>query len=190
MVKAYPYGSLEKCERIDDYIQKIDEQLEHFNIDEAKELQTIIIGVYSSELSGIYVGIDRYGGDEGVRQNLIVLRGKLNNHKDNLRAGLFSGKATQNSAVYVNQSVNQEVSTTVSVSLESTISLINELPKAVLSDDDKDTLNGKLASISAEQQKERRWEKAKNTLKWIADKGIEVGIAALPYIVKMLEEAK
>ena len=48
-------------------------------------------------------------------------------------------------------------------------------------------LSGKLASISAEKDKEKRWEKISSALKWIAEKGIQVGIAALPYITKALE---
>ena len=73
------------------------------------------------------------------------------------------------------------------MSLEQTIRTINELPSTILSDQDKEILNGKIASLSIENDKQKRWEKVGNTLKWIAEKGIEVGTAALPYIVKALE---
>ena len=63
---------------------------------------------------------------------------------------------------------------------------INQLPESVLSTDDKALLTGKLTQISFEKEPESRWEKAKGALKWIAEKGIEVGIAALPYIVQAL----
>ena len=49
-------------------------------------------------------------------------------------------------------------------------------------------LNGKLMSIETATDKPTRWEKAKNVLKWIAEKSIEVGIAALPYIVEALKK--
>ena len=37
------------------------------------------------------------------------------------------------------------------------------------------------------KDKKTRWEKVQDTLKWIAEKGIEIGVAALPYIAKALE---
>ena len=67
------------------------------------------------------------------------------------------------------------------------ISNIQDLPETELSAEDKDILSGKIAAISSEKDKEKRWEKVSGTLKWIADKGIQVGIAALPYIAKALE---
>lgn len=91
------------------------------------------------------------------------------------------------STVTVTQHVNQDVSTEVVITLDQVISCIQDLPETALSAEDKDILSGKLAAISSEKDKEKRWEKVSGTLKWIAEKGIQVGIAALPYIAKALE---
>ena len=88
----------------------------------------------------------------------------------------------------VSQSVNQSVTTNVEITLDNTVSIINNLPAEVLSDDEKVYLSGILATINAASDKPTRWERAKNALKWIAEKGIEVGVAALPYIVEALKK--
>ena len=89
--------------------------------------------------------------------------------------------------VTVTQHVNQDVCTEVVITLDQVISSIQDLPATELSAEDKDILSGKIAAISSEKDKEKRWEKVSGTLKWIAEKGIQVGIAALPYIAKALE---
>ena len=38
-----------------------------------------------------------------------------------------------------------------------------------------------------EKDKTTKWEKAKEILKWIADKSVDVGIAALPYIWEIIK---
>ena len=98
---------------------------------------------------------------------------------------VFSGKTE--GAVNITQTTSQTQNTNVSINFEQTIETINNLPEDVLSDEEKELLNGKLASLSTCKTKESRWEKAKGILKWIADKGVQVGTAALPYIMKMIE---
>ena len=83
--------------------------------------------------------------------------------------------------------MNQDVNATLVVTFEQVIHNIQQLPDSVLSDEEKEVLSGKIAAISAEKDKEKRWGKVCSALKWIAEKGIQVGIAALPYIAKTLE---
>ena len=62
-----------------------------------------------------------------------------------------------------------------------------------LSEDDKDVLFGKLYAIEMDQKrgakKSELWGKIGNTLKWLGDKSVQVGIAALPYIIAALQNA-
>lgn len=179
-----------KTELIDNYIQRIDSVVSKNNNEEAKSLQKEIIGVYGSEINQITAQLDGSIAIGSTRPidyigNLTKLKAKLNNHKANICSRFYP--FNNGTGVAVTQSVVQDVSTSVSITLNSTVSSINQLPEQVLSEEEKDILNGKLAGLSAETDRERRWEKVKDALKWVAEKSIEVGTAALPYIVKMLE---
>ena len=182
----------EKIKQIDEIIQRIDAVVEKNDNQAAHKLCKEIIGIYGTEIDSIMNMLDMttwhfdehpidYIGDARL------LKGKLLNYRTNLSSGLYSVIGNPN-GVHVSQNVNQRVSNNIEVTLDSTVSIINRLPSDSLSDEEKDILNGKLAAINAAQDKPTRWERAKNALKWIAEKSIEVGIAALPYIVEALKK--
>lgn len=63
--------------------------------------------------------------------------------------------------------------------------MIQKLPEDVLSQEDKDELEEKLAAVEVARNgkdKEKLASKVVNVLKYITDKGVEVGIAVLPYL--------
>lgn len=185
----------EKLKMLDAYINELNSAVQEKNIQNAKRLQTEVIAVYGSEIESLTSELDNYNvvkhWSGGTSVDYIgdarLLSAKLANYKINLASGLYRHFKDSDGAVNVTQQVSQDVTTTVTLTLEQTIKVVNELPPTALSDQDKEILNGKIASISIENDKQKRWEKVGNTLKWIAEKGIEVGTAALPYIVKALE---
>ena len=185
----------EKLRLLDKYINELNTAAEEKNIKNADKLQTEVIAVYDSEIESLRNGLDNYnlakhwGGNSPVDYigDARLLAAKLLNYKVNLSSGLYRHFKDADGTVNVTQQVSQDVTNTVTVTLEQTIKNINELPSSELSDEDKEILNGKLASISVESNKKKRWEKVGNVLKWISEKGIEVGTAALPYIIKALE---
>lgn len=185
----------EKLKMLDTYINELNSAVQEKNTANAKRLQTEVIAVYDSEIESLKNELDNYNVAKhwsgGVPVDYIgdarLLSAKLTNYKINLASGLYRHLKDSDGTVNVTQQVSQDVTNTVTVSLEQTIKTINELPSTILSDQDKEILNGKIASLSIENDKQKRWEKVGNTLKWIAEKGIEVGTAALPYIVKALE---
>jgi len=184
----------EKIKIIDEYIGRLNDAIEGNDREKAKKLQTEIIAVYEPEIDSLKSELDNYnfahfGTNTPVDYvgDAKLLKAKLQNYKLNLASGLYKPFQSAEGAVTVTQHVNQDVSATVVVTFEQTIHNIQKLPESVLSDEEKEMLSGKLASISAEKDKEKRWEKISSALKWIAEKGIQVGIAALPYITKALE---
>ena len=185
----------EKLKMLDNYIKELSTAVEKNNTADAKRLQKEVIAVYDSEIESLKNNLDNYniavhwGGNTPVDYigDARLLSAKLLNYKLNLASGLYRHFKDADGTVNVTQQVSQDVTNTVTVSLEQTIKNINELPSSELSDQDKEILNGKLASISIEDDKQKRWEKVGNVLKWIAEKGIQVGTVALPYIVKALE---
>ena len=184
----------EKIKILEDYICALDDAITKRNAEKARELQTEIIAVYEPEIDSLKSELDGYklnyfGSSRPVDYiwDAKLLKAKLKNYKLNLASGLYKPFRGTDGAVTVTQHVNQDVSTEVVITLEQTISNIQSLPETALSAEDKDILSGKIAAISSEKNKEKRWEKVSGALKWIAEKGIQVGIAALPYITKMLE---
>lgn len=184
----------EKTKILEGYICALDDAITKNNEEKAKELQTEIIAVYEPEIPALKDGLDNYSFEHAYVHkpadyigDAKLLKGKLQNYKLNLAAGLYRPFQNADSAVTVTQQVNQDVSTEVVITLDQVINSIQDLPETELSAEDKDILSGKIAAISSEKDKEKRWEKVSGTLKWIAEKGIQVGIAALPYIAKALE---
>ena len=186
----------EKLQMLESYINKLDTAVSENDIAKARALQREIIAVYDPEIESLRGGLDSQSISHSFKNSPPVdyigdarlLRVKLQNYRLNLASGIYKPFQNSDGAVTVTQHVSQDVSTSVIVNLEQAIHNIQELPESVLSSEEKEILTGKIASISAEKDKEKRWGKVCSALKWIAEKGIQVGIAALPYITKMLEE--
>ena len=84
-------------------------------------------------------------------------------------------------------SVNQNTNVSITISLEQTINLIESIPNDKLSSDEKEQLEGKLSKLGTEKEKSKVWDKV---LKWIADKGVEVGIAVLPLYCRNVKKCE
>lgn len=185
----------EKLQMLESYIDKLETAVFQNDNAKAKTLQKEIIAVYEPEIASLRSQLDSQDVSHLLQNASSVdyigdaklLQKKLQNYRLNLVTEIYKPFQSSDGAVTVTQHVNQDVSATVVVTFEQTIHNIQELPESVLSDEEKEMLSGKLASISAEKDKEKRWEKISSALKWIAEKGIQVGIAALPYITKALE---
>ena len=185
----------EKLQMLERYIDKLETAVSQNDNATAKTLQREVIAVYDPEIESLRGGLDSQSISHSFKNSppvdyigdAILLRVKLQNYRLNLASGICKPFQYSDGAVTVTQHVSQDVSTSVIVNLEQAIHNIQELPESVLSSEDKEILSGKIASISAEKDKEKRWGKVCSALKWIAEKGIQVGIAALPYIAKTLE---
>ena len=185
----------EKLQMLESYINKLDTAVSQNDNAKAKTLQREIIAVYEPEIASLRSQLDSQDVSHLLQNapsvdyigDAKLLQKKLQNYRLNLVAGIYKPFQSSDGAVTVTQHVSQDVSTSVIVNLEQAIHNIQELPESVLSSEDKEILSGKIASVSAEKDKEKRWGKVCSALKWIAEKGIQVGIAALPYIAKTLE---
>ena len=186
----------EKIKALEEYIRKLDKSINEEDVREAEELQTEIIAVYEAEIKSLKSELSNYSAAGLYDETYVdyikdarLLRAKLINHKLNLATGLYNPFQNSEGLVNVTQHVNQDVSTNVVVNFEQAIHDIQELPETELSEAEKEKLLGKLAVISAEKDKKKRWEKIGDTLKWVGDKSIQVGIALLPYIAQAIKEA-
>lgn len=192
---------MSKIDTLNGYIGKCDQVLESKDLQAAEKLQDEIVGVYSEEIKNITYQLDNYaprmyvGGSRpkiDFLGDIGKLKAKLSNYKDNLELELSKTaikKAGQ--TININQSNSNSATASSSVSFEQALKSIDALDEAVLSEDEKELLQGKLLSIEnlkkSGGEKSKIWDKAKNVIGWILDKSVDVGIAALPYIIQTLK---
>lgn len=185
-----------KIDLIESYIKKCEQCTEN----ESKSLVHSIVSVFGKDIESLTNGLDSYDklhmweGLNGKKVNLDyygdikLLKQKLEYYKATLEYELEKTKDSNIPLISVSQNQTNQIS--VNISLEQTITVIEAIPDDKLSQDEKDLLVGKLTKLNTEKDKSKLWEKAQSVLKWIAEKGFEVGIAALPYIVEALKNAK
>ncbi|MCL2459967.1 MAG: hypothetical protein FWF19_01215 [Euryarchaeota archaeon] len=206
---------MDKIAFIEEYIGKCDIVITNNDIDEAKKLQKEIVRTFSSEIGNIHSGLSNYRpfiAGVGKKTNpqygsgnlsadyledIGLLRQKLINYICNieeerskrehelelarLKQPLVSAHAEANPV--------QNQSVIVRVTLEQTLKLIDDISEDNLSSADKKALKEQLYSlegIKTTNDKNELWNKAKEILKFIADKGADAAIAALPLIMSGL----
>ncbi len=84
------------------------------------------------------------------------------------------------------QNSNATATANVSVSQEITFEQIENLSDDILTDDEKAQLKGMLANLQTKDGDKRK-DRLKKVLSWLADKGVDVFNAAMPYIVQLIQ---
>lgn len=99
----------------------------------------------------------------------------INPKSNNKNINIYNNPVNNNTA---NASINQNIT------IKSTIEDINKIPDNILEKEDKEYLEEILYSIEAlkDKEKDKAKEKIFKVLKYIIDKGFEVGIVILPYL--------
>lgn len=187
-----------KIQLIDEYIAKCDSCTKK----DSEKFVRECISLFENEISNITDGLDIYNNEHmfdllsvqtrnvDCLDDVILLKKKFLNYKATLEFDLEKSKNINSQTVNVHQSQNQSNQTNINISFEKTIKTIEAIPNEKLSQDEKELLEGKLSKLNTEEDKSKLWEKTQSVLKWIADKSVEVGIAALPYIAEALKSAK
>lgn len=83
-------------------------------------------------------------------------------------------------------SLTASATSNVQVTLEATFEQIDKLPETTLSDDEKTLLKGMIGDLNT-KDKSKRGSKLDKLLSWLAGKGTDVFIAAMPYIVQLIK---
>lgn len=83
-------------------------------------------------------------------------------------------------------SLTASATSNVQVTLEATFEQIDKLPETTLSDDEKTLLKGMMGDLNT-KDKSKRGSKLDKLLSWLAGKGTDVFIAAMPYIVQLIK---
>lgn len=92
----------------------------------------------------------------------------------------------QAASVNMVQNTSASAAANVQVTVETTFEQIDKLPETTLSDDDKTLLKGMIGDLNT-KDKSKRDSKLSKLQSWLADKGTDVFIAAMPYIVQLIK---
>ena len=84
------------------------------------------------------------------------------------------------------QNASASAKANVQVTVEATFEQIDKLPETTLSDDDKTLLKGMIGDLNT-KDKSKRDSKLGKLQSWLADKGTDVFIAAMPYVVQLIK---
>ena len=191
---------MDKMSILNNYIDKCHEIIDSKDRSKAEEIVKEIIGVFEAEISHIKSQLTLYGwGVSTVDyfKDLAVLKAILINYRanlkreDDIRNDELEMLKLKQSILNINNTNNNDASSTASASASVTVSVtqaiesINNLLDNVLSEEEKESLEEKITSLelmAKSGDKEKTSKKLGSILKYIADKGIEVGIALLPYL--------
>ena len=175
-------------------IKRIELQLNSGTSDSQWALFLDLNGTYQSCISGFYMGLLGVSSD-GTKISLIHIKERPDWLKDNLSilkaklsALLYGVNILHRDSVSQTQ-VNVSNYVSVNVSFDQVRKDISNM--SFLSEDETNDILKRILVIeniiNSNETKKKKWEKVGPILKWIADKGFDVGIALLPLILKITE---
>ncbi len=188
----------DKVSFIQSFIDRIDVAIDANDVDGAKRLQSEIISTFASDIPHITNQLDAHAGyhtynrinskyDPPVKyvEDLGILRNRLVKLQLDIKEPVKEPPTTP--LISLTQVQNQ--TTNIQIDFDITVSAIEKIPDSSLSQEDKEILLGKLTSLKGCSDKKTKWDKCKSILKWLADKGADVAIAVLPYLISILKDA-
>ena len=182
---------------IDEYISKCDDKIKAFDKYSSNGQDTSLLEKESEEL--IQDIISHFYDIENITNDLCCyrmppqidysydfrcLKSKLQRYKAKIEDEK-EYKTSNTPMISISQ--NQTNIQSIRISIEQTVNAIEAIPEDKLSRSEKDKLLKELKKLESEKDKSKIWERAQSVLKWIADKSVDVAIAALPYILEVLK---
>ena len=174
---------------IDEDIDKCDYEIKNGNKQSRDVLHNTLISKYGKIIDGFKNDLRRlYYDDSGAyrTQNLETMRQKLILFKAMGYENQFEEKAADN-GVTINNTNRMDVNVNITFSearakVEDMTSLKEEEIQEILQKiDELEQL------VNSKDRKTKKWDKAKEIIKWIAEKGIDVGLTLLPLLLKLGE---
>lgn len=196
---------MDKISYINEYVKNCDKILAEKDINAAKLFSEEIIGVFSSEIDDITNKLNAYkwynDSTTDYLGDIRLLKQKLINHKLNLQsekekleynleiAKLNQPNITAHAESNQTQNQNQKTNVDIDINVEQVIKTIEEIDDGSLSAEDKEKLKEyvySLEGVKASKNKSLFWNKTKDVLRFLADKGADAAIALMPYLLQGL----
>ena len=179
---------MSKTSIISNYINKCEQVLEKRDENAAEELEEEIVSVYCAEIKDITVGLDNYVGyshNVNFLKDIKILKAKLENYRSDIKRARIDKNNETNTTFNINNSSTTNINNKINITLEQTIKNITDISSDILSDDDKQELEDKLASLQVSvnsKDKEKSGKKLLNVIKFAIEKGPETFIAISNFI--------
>lgn len=178
--------------KLDADIIRCEEMLLRGDADSCDELVDRLVLVYQSELPSIGLSLTTYDGtDESGYdhfEDLSIVKERLETYRARIISSFASpqGGATH---LTVNNSAEASSDVRVALNVSQVSSQVQTLPDNILDDEEKDAL--RLMLLDLEEAKGKPKEEAhpqiKKILSWLSDKGVDVALAVLPYIISCMQ---
>lgn len=181
---------MSKTSIISSYISRCKKVLEDKDIEAAIELEDEIVSVYDAEIKELTTGLNNYADlgcprEINCLKNIKLLKAKLEHYRSNLKRTPIGKVNAKNTTLNINNFSSTSINNEISITLEQTMKNINDIPSNILTDDEKQELEDKLASLQLavnSKNKEKIGTKLLNVLKFVVNKGPETYIAIADFI--------
>lgn len=173
---------------IDEDIEKCNSELSRGNTESRYTLHNTLVSKYGKIIDGFKDELrSLFYDNDGIKcaENLDTMKQKLVLFKamgyKNLFAEAADREITINNANHMDVSVNVSFSE-VRAKVENMTSLNeDEIQETLKKVDELEKI------VNSGDRKTKKWEKSKEIIKWIAEKGIDVGLTLLPLLLKFGE---
>lgn len=166
--------------RCTDALEHGDKHVWHSLYVELKSVYGPIIDGFCDNLYGVYY--DTSG--TGAKYNVEIMKQKL----ELFRAMDYENKYADRPAEVTYHNTNQVV-TTINVTFEDAKEKVESM--SALKDEEVEEILSKINELEkitqSSNRKTKKWEMAKDIIKWVADKGIDVAKIILPLVLKVGE---
>lgn len=184
-------------EMFSDDIEQVKNALENQSMNEAEKQQLYlsITAKYHPYVPQLGTGLYRYIAEQGfydevtgdsLEYNLRKIYNKLVTFRSLNYPGLGAAITNAPNTVVTITNTNQNQNT-MTVSFDAVRDKVNNMTS--LPDEDIEEIQNRIDEIeeivNSKETKSKKWSKAKEIIKWIADKGVDVGIALLPLLLKI-----
>lgn len=168
---------------ITDDILRCEKEINEGSKNSRSELHSVMLSKYSKIIDGFSEKLLSLSYDDAGTyrlRNLITMKEKLE---------LFKAMGYQNSYAPQPDTVtfNNTMTTSVNISIEDVKEQIEKMTS--LKEEEILEIHEKIDELEnilkSNDRKTKKWERAKGIIKWVADKGVDVGIAMLPLLMQI-----
>lgn len=173
---------------VDEDIDECKRLISSGNDDDRRRCVDRIVRVYEVDIKNFAVGLSGYGfgsEEENLRGDLELILGHLKHYRAKIARESVSGN--MNTVNVQASAVNQNSVTNV-LTITQVAEQVQSIPENVLDDDLKKELKCLLLDLEAVKNKPKKEAESRlqKVLAWMSDKGVDVAIAALPYIASFI----
>ncbi len=170
---------------IDADIDKCEQELKAGNSDTRYDLLIALKSKYNSIIDGFSDSLHSMWYDDGgseKKANIEILKGKLELFRAMEYKNIYKSSTPQVEIHNTNSNVID-----INISFEQAREIIGNM--SALTDSEINEILTKVDElekiVQSKDRKSKKWENSKNIIKWIADKGVDVGIALLPLLLQI-----